>query len=148
MKNKNKIYSKPFIKSLFWNQNKWHAHGVFIHSIRVAWYALRGKEYRMVSAALLHDIGKPYVAKKKGHGKEFFFLDHEECGYQIVKNWKISSYTKKIIRYHYLIRDIKNSKKRDFIRYKRKKEVWSSLSEDLQNDLKIFQVFDDKAKCL
>jgi len=101
---------KNFIISLFWKQNSWHAHGVFIHTARVTWYIYKMKEFKMIPAAILHDIGKPFVAFQKPEdiiAKEFSFTDHEEVGYQIIKNWPfISEYTKDLVRYHYLIRDI------------------------------------------
>ena len=78
----NKIYSKPFLKSLFLVQNKYHQHGVLFHTLRVVWNALKAKEYKMLPAAFLHDIGKPVVAHKKDEEDieygEYSFTDYEE----------------------------------------------------------------------
>lgn len=67
---------KFFFISLFWKQNKWHKHGVFIHTLRVVYYTFKGKEYRMIPAALLHDIGKPFVAYIREGEKDLSFIDH------------------------------------------------------------------------
>jgi len=104
----------------------------------------------MFMAALLHDIGKPSVAYQKSEDiqhAEYSYTDHEERSYQIIKNWFfISEYTKQIVRYHYLIRDIKKSKTENLQRYKEKKAIWDSLSEQIQEDLKRFIVYDDLGK--
>lgn len=105
----------------------------------------------MVAAGFLHDVGKPFVAFKKDDEDwefdEWSFTDHEERSYQIIKNWPfISEYTKLLVRYHYLIRDIKKSKKEDLARYVAKKEIWDSLDEDLQKDLERFLKYDDLGK--
>ena len=81
----------------------------------------------------MHDIGKPSTAYIKNRddadNSEYSFTDHEEKSYQIIKNWFfISEHTKKIVRYHYLIRDIKKSKVEDFARYKTKKAVWENIT--------------------
>ncbi|MBU0720475.1 HD domain-containing protein [bacterium] len=146
----NSIFSKPFIKSLFFMQNEWHQHGVFLHTLRVTYYALRGGDFRFFAAGLLHDVGKPFVAHQKEedieHG-EYSFMDHEERSYQIIKNWFfISRYTKLIVRHHYLIRDIKKHKIKEPLRYQSKKEIWESLDEKMQEDLKRFLVYDDMGK--
>lgn len=61
-------------------------------------------------------FSKPLVAYQKDEDKEFgkySFTDHEERSYQLIKNWFfVSEYTKRIVRYHYLIRDIEKSKKK------------------------------------
>lgn len=54
----NTLYTKPFFMTLLWKQNKYYKHGVFLHTMRVAWYALKYGEYKMIPAAFLHDIGK------------------------------------------------------------------------------------------
>ena len=42
---------------------------------------------------------------------EHRFTDHEEKSYEVIKNWIIvSDYTKQLVRYHYLVRDIKRRK--------------------------------------
>jgi len=148
---KNSFISKAFWKSLLFTQNKWHQHGVFIHTLRVAYNVIEAGEFRFLAAALLHDIGKPFSAFKKDDEdiefNEYSFTDHEERSYQIIKNWYlISSYTKKIVRYHYLIRDLVKSKKEDPKRYERKKKIWDKLSDELKNDLAIFLIYDDIAK--
>jgi len=113
---------KFFFITLFFKQNKWHRHGVLIHTLRVAWYALKDKEYS--------------------------FTDHEEASYQIIKNWPfISEYTKEMTRYHYLIRDIIVSKNKNKLeRLSEKQKIWDSLSEEMKSDLNKFIIFDDKAK--
>jgi len=147
----NPIFSKPFLKSLFFTQNKWHQHGVFVHTLRVTYYCLKGGDYRFFATGLLHDIGKPFSAFVKDEEdkefNEYSFTDHEEKSYQIIKNWPfISEYTKKLVRYHYLIRDIKKSKYEDLSRYAVKKPIWDSLEPSLQEDLRQFLIYDDLGK--
>lgn len=150
MKN-NSIFSKPFLSSLFFTQNKWHQHGVLIHTLRVTYYSLKYNDYRFFAAGLLHDIGKPFVAHKKDQEDidfdEWSFTDHEEKSYQIIKNWPfVSEYTKKLVRYHYLIRDIKKSKKEDPQRYATKKAIWDTLDDSIKADLERFLRYDDMGK--
>lgn len=147
----NSILSKPFLESLFFVQNKWHQHGVFLHTLRVTYYALKAGDFKFFAAGLLHDIGKPFTAFVKDEEdiefNEYSFTDHEERSYQIIKNWFfISTYTKKIVRYHYLIRDIKKSKTENLLRYTKKINIWDSLDEELKSDLAIFLKYDDKGK--
>jgi len=147
----NKILSKAFLKSLFFTQNKWHQHGVLMHTCRVLYSVIKSGDYRFIPAAILHDIGKPFTAFVKDDEdriyNEYSFTDHEEKSYQIIKNWKfVSDYTKDIVRYHYLIRDIKKSKKEDLTRYAQKKPIWDSLDEELKKDLEIFLRYDDLGK--
>jgi len=147
----NKILSKPFLDSLFFTQNKWHQHGVLVHTLRVTYEALKGGDYRFFAAGLLHDIGKPFTAFKKDEEdyefNEWSFSDHEERSYQIIKNWPfISRYTKAIVRYHYLIRDIKKSKKEDYQRFLQKRAIWDSLDESMHKDLQKFLEYDDRGK--
>jgi len=148
---KNKIFSKAFLDSLFFTQNKWHQHGVFMHTIRVLYNVIKGGDYRFIPAAILHDIGKPFSAFKKDEEDqkyhEWSFTDHEERSYQIIKNWPfISQYTKNLVRYHYLIRDIKKSKKEDLARFAIKTDIWDSLEEDFQEELRKFLHYDDLGK--
>ena len=86
----NQFFSKPFLRSLFFMQNKWHQHGVLVHTLRVVYYTLKNREFKMLSAALLHDIGKPSTAFVKDEEDiefgEYSFTDHEERSYQIIKN--------------------------------------------------------------
>lgn len=147
----NRIFSKPFLDSLFFTQNKWHQHGVLLHTLRVVYYTLKNGDFKMLAAALLHDIGKPFVAFKKDEEdweyNEWSFTDHEEKSYQIIKNWPfISEYTKNMVRYHYLIRDIKKSKKEDLPRYAKKKEIWDRLDDDFKEELQRFLKYDDLGK--
>ena len=100
---------------------------------------------------MLHDVGKPFSAFKKDKEdiefNEYSFTDHEERSYQIIKNWFfVSEYTKNIVRYHYLIRDMKKSKKEDLERYAKKKPVWDSLDEEMKDDLARFLIYDDLGK--
>lgn len=146
----NNFFSKPYLRSLFFIQNNWHQHGVLLHTLRVTYYCIKNREYKLFAAALLHDIGKPSVAYQKiediKYG-EYSFTNHEEKSYQIIKNWFfISKYTKEIVRYHYLIRDIKKSKKNNFSRYVIKQKIWEKLSDDIQQDLKRFLRYDDLGK--
>jgi hypothetical protein len=147
----NKIFSKPFLDSLFFTQNEWHQHGVLMHTLRVVYEIVKAGDFKMLAAGFLHDIGKPFTAFKKDADDykydEWSFTDHEERSYQIIKNWPfISDYTKNIVRYHYLIRDIKKSKKEDYKRYLEKKAIWDSLDEDLKSDLARFLQYDDRGK--
>ena len=148
---KNKIFSFAFLDSLFFTQNKWHEHGVFFHTLRVTYYVLKSGEFKFFAAGLLHDVGKPFSAFKKDEEdwefKEWSFTDHEERSYQIIKNWSfISDYTKAVVRYHYLVRDIKKSKKEDLRRYALKQAVWETLDEKMQEDLHKFLIYDDRGK--
>jgi len=146
----NKLFTKPFFITLFWKQNVHHQHGVFLHTLRVAWYALIHKDFKMIPAALLHDIGKPVVAYQKPEDiilKEYSFTDHEEKSYKIIKDWRfVSDYTKTIVRYHYLIRDRYKHKTKDPVRYAEKTEIWESLTCETQEDLKRFLKYDDLGK--
>ena len=147
----NSPFSKPFFKSLFFTQNKWHQHGVFLHTLRVTYYILKAGEFKLLGAGILHDVGKPFTAFKKDEEdfeyNEYSFTDHEERSYQIIKNWFfVSEYTKTIVRYHYLIRDIKKSKKENLERYTQKQPVWDSLDEATKDDLTRFLKYDDLGK--
>lgn len=145
---KNKI--KLFIVTLFWKQNKWHRHSVLVHTLKVIYHTTRHKEWKMIPAAILHDIGKPIVAYQDDEDKitgDYSFTDHEERSYQIIKKWPISSYTKDLVRHHYLIRDMSNSKKKgNIIRHEIKKKAWDSLDKKMQGDLKRFLKYDDLGK--
>ena len=142
--------SKPFFKTLFWKQNGHHGHGVLIHTLRVAFHAFKAKDYKMIPAAFLHDIGKPVVAYQKDEDillGEYSFTDHEEKSYKLIKEWRfVSTYTKTIVRYHYLIRDRHKHKTKDPIRYAEKTEDWERLTPEIQDDLKRFLKYDDLGK--
>lgn len=147
----NSFFSRAFLESLFFVQNKWHQHGVLVHTLRVTYYALKARDFKFFAAGLLHDIGKPFTAYKKDaediEYKEYSFTDHEEKSYQIIKNWFfISDYTKQIVRYHYLIRDMIKSKKEDLSRYESKKKIWDSLDLGIKKDLERFLLYDDLGK--
>lgn len=146
----NSIFSQPFLISLFWKQNDYHKHGVFIHSLRVAYHVIKNKDLSMIGAAFLHDIGKPYVAYQKDDDFKrgiYSFTDHEEKSYLIIKDWKfVSEYTKNIVRYHYLIRDIEKHKVKNPNRSHDKKQIWDKLDRQMQDDLARFMIYDDAAK--
>jgi len=139
------------IITLFWKQNKWHKHGVLVHTLKVAYHVIASKNYKMIPAAFLHDIGKPGVSYQDEEDIElntYSFTDHEERSYQLIKNFSfISDYTKNLVRYHYLIRDMSNCKRKGmFERYAQKKDAWDSLTPEFQKDLEIFIKLDDKGK--
>jgi hypothetical protein len=147
----NKPYSKPFLKTLFIKQNKWHRYGVLLHTLKVVYGVIKAKDYKFVASALFHDIGKPSVAYQDESDilvGEYSFTDHEEKSYQIVKNWFfLSKWTKSIIRYHYIIRDIKNSKRKGLtIRLKRLEDSWENLDKKFILELEQFLIYDDYGK--
>ena len=147
----NKWYSFAFLDSLFFTQNLWHQHGVLVHTLRVMYYVLKARKWKFLPAAIMHDFGKPFTAFKKDEEdytfNEWSFTDHEERSYQIIKNWPfVSTYTKQLVRYHYLIRDIKKSKTEKYDRYLEKKAIWDSLDAKMHRDLETFLVFDDQGK--
>jgi len=147
----NSVFSRAFLESLFFVQNEWHQHGVLVHTLRVTYYAIKGSGWKFLASGLLHDIGKPFTAFKKDSDDiefgEWSFTDHEERSYQIIKNWPfVSEYTKQIVRYHYLIRDIRKSKKENIERYKEKKAIWDSLDSTMHKDLEKFLLYDDQGK--
>lgn len=148
---KNGLISKAFWETLLLKQNKWHRHGVLMHTLKVVYQVVKARDYKFLAAAFFHDIGKPVVAFRNEEDKitgEYSFRDHEEKSYQIVKNWPfLSDWTKDMIRYHYLIRDRKNSKKRGhFERLQRLEESWNSLSPAFIKDLEQFLIYDDRGK--
>ncbi|MEA3288881.1 MAG: HD domain-containing protein [Campylobacterota bacterium] len=146
-----RFLKKDFFLSLFWKQNKWHNHGVFIHTLLVVYYVIKNKQYKMIPAAFLHDIGKPLCVYQDEDDKitgEYSFTNHEELSYQLIKDINsISNYTKDIVRYHYLIRGIENAKKKNQTgKYKRQKRIYDKLDKKLIEDLKLFMIYDDLAK--
>ena len=147
----NIIFSKIFWITLLFKQNKWHKHGVLVHTLKVLFGVVKAKDYKFIAVALFHDIGKPFVAYQDDEDKitgEYSFTDHEERSYQIVKNWFfLSSWTKKVIRYHYIIRDIKNSKRKGLTkRLERLEKSWEQLDENFIKDLEQFLIYDDYGK--
>lgn len=145
-----KIFRKEFFITLFLKQNNYHKFGVLLHSLALVKHAIKYKQYKMIPAGILHDIGKPIIAfqdeKDKTTG-EYSFHNHEELSYQIIKNWKISSYTKNLVRYHYLIRGMAKAKEKNQIgKYKRMKRVYDSLDSTFVKELELFMRFDDLAK--
>ena len=145
-----RILKKEFYITLFIKQNKWHKFGVLLHTLAVVFHTFKAKKYKMIPAAFLHDVGKPYVAYQTKEDKitgEYSFHNHEELSYQIIKNWKISTYTKNLVRYHYLIRGMEKAKERNQMgKYKRMKRSYDKLDSSFINDLELFMKFDDLAK--
>ena len=149
----NTIYSKNFWKSLLYRQNDHHRYGVFRHTVMVAYHLFKMKQYKMMTAGLLHDIGKPFTAKAdakdlaRGRG-ELSFTNHEELSYQIIKRWGfISEYTKLIVRHHYLIRGMSKAKQKGQLeKHRRLQRVWQGLNDKMKEDLAIFLKADDLAK--
>lgn len=147
----NSIFSKIFWTTLVIKQNRYHKYGVFLHTLKVVLGVIKAKDFKFLAAALFHDIGKPFVAYQDKEDilvDEYSFTDHEEKSYQIVKNWFfLSDYTKQIIRYHYIIRDIKNSKQKGlFSRLIRLEKSWKQLDSKFIKDLEIFLIYDDYGK--
>jgi len=147
----NKITSRLFLETLFIKQNKWHKYGVLLHTLKVVFAVLKAKDYKFIASALFHDIGKPNVAYRDKEDiltGEYSFTDHEEKSYQIVKNWFfLSDWTKQIIRYHYIIRDLKNSKRKGLLdRLGRLEKAWATLDGEFIKELEVFLIYDDYGK--
>ena len=149
----NTLYSKNFWKSLLYRQNDYHRYGVFRHTMMVVYHLIKLKQYKMLLAGLLHDVGKPFTAKpdkkdiERGRG-ELSFTNHEELSYQIIKKCPlISEYTKQIVRNHYLIRGMKKAKEKgQYSKHKRLQKRWSHLDKQIKKDLALFLQADDLAK--
>ena len=145
-----RLLRKEFYITLFIKQNKWHRFGVLLHTLAVVIHTFKAKKYKMIPAAFLHDIGKPYVAFQNEKDKqtgEYSFFNHEEISYHIIKNWKVSPYTKNLVRYHYLIRGMQKAKEKNLLGvYKRMKRNFDGLDDDFIEDLKLFMKFDDLGK--
>lgn len=140
-----------FFITLFWKQNSHHKHGVLVHTLKVTYFLIKKKQYNMIMAGLLHDIGKPFVAYQKPEDilkNEYSFTDHEEKSYQIIKNWLfISDYTKQLVRWHYLIRKrSKANKKNNIEEVEQCDNILNSFSIDFQKDLYTFLKCDDLGK--
>ncbi len=147
----NSIFSKIFWHTLLIKQNNHHKYGVLLHTLKVFYGALKAKDYKFLIPALLHDIGKPIVAYQKSEDiikDEYSFTDHEEKSYQIIKNWFfISQWTKDIVRYHYIIRDIWKCKKEGKLeRLHRLQTTWDTLDEEFIAQLRVFLIYDDYGK--
>ena len=149
----NTILHKNFWKSLIYRQNDFHRYGVFRHSVMVVYHLVKMKQYKMITAGVMHDFGKPFVAKPdakdiaKGNG-ELSFTNHEEISYLIIKRWSfVSDYTKQVVRHHYLIRGMSKAKQKgNTAKHRRLQKVWNGLSQELKDDLAIFLKADDLAK--
>ena len=105
----------------------------------------------MITAGLLHDIGKPVLAYQGENDRltgQYSFTNHEEVGYQMIKNVPfISDYTKNLVRYHFLIRGMDIAQRKGYEgRYRRMKRIYDSLDESFVENLKLFLEFDDLAK--
>lgn len=147
----NKILSKNFLTTLFVKQNKWHNHSVLMHTLKVTYECIKGKDYRFITAGLLHDIGKPFSAyqdEKDILSGTYSFTNHEELSYMIIKNWPfVSDYTKKMVRYHYIIRDMQKCKEKGkFARYNRLHKIWDKFDNDFKKELGRFMKYDDLGK--
>jgi len=142
--------AKAVLYTTFWKQNGWHKHGVLIHTLRVVYETAKAGDYKMIPAALLHDLGKPFTAFQKPNDiirGEYSFTDHEEASYQMIKNWPfISDYTKNLVRYHYLIRDMELGYIKNNGRFEPKAKIYNSLTKDMKADLKTFLRYDDLGK--
>lgn len=141
---------KSFFTTLFIKQNKYHKYSVLVHTLRVTEEVIKAKRYDFIAAALLHDIGKPFAAYQKPEDietGEYSFTDHEEKSYQIIKNWFfISEYSKKLVRYHYIIRDIQKRKEKADIKYVELEKTFDSFEESFKKDLYEFMRCDDLGK--
>jgi len=147
----NSIFSKIFWITLLFKQNKYHKYGILLHTLKVVIGVLKAKDFKFLAAAFFHDIGKPFVAYQDDEDilvDEYSFTDHEERSYQIVKNWLIlSDWTKDIIRYHYIIRDIQNSKRKGlFDRLERLETAYATLDDEFIKDLEDFLIYDNYGK--
>jgi len=148
-----KRINKLFFKTLFWHQNKWHRHGVLVHTLKVMYHVAKAGRLDLLPAAMLHDIAKPLTAY---HDKEDIeggcvdasFTNHEELSYHIIKDWNwISNKTKNIVRYHYHIRGMHKAKVKGNIgKYNRYKRGFDKLHPRMKYDLAFFLKCDDKGK--
>ena len=147
----NRIFRKEFFITLFIKQNKWHRYSVLVHTLMVVYHAVKAKQYKMITAGLLHDIGKPVLAYQGENDRltgQYSFTNHEEIGYQMIKKVPfISDYTKNLVRYHFLIRGMDIAQRKGYEgRYRRMKRIYDSLDDSFVEDLKLFLEFDDLAK--
>lgn len=145
-----RVLRKEFFITLFWKQNKWHKHGVFMHTLRLVQECVKAKRYDFVVAGLLHDIAKPLSAfqdeKDKLEGT-YSFHNHEELGYQVIKNWYLTDKTKLLVRYHYLLRGKSKAEEKGLMSKARRYErIINGLDKEMLDDLYLFQKLDDIAK--
>lgn len=145
-----RILRKNFFMTLFVKQNKWHKHSVLGHTLRLVQECIKAKRYDFILAGLLHDIAKPLSAIQDSKDKlqgTYSFPNHEELGYQIIKNWWVSDKTKTLVRYHYLLRGYEKSLEKGLIgKANRYKRIINKLDDNLMKDLELFQKLDDIAK--
>jgi len=142
---------KAIMTTAFWRQNAWHKHGVVVHTLRVVYETVKAGNYKMIPAAFLHDIGKPFTAYQKPEdiiNKEYSFTDHEEASYLMIADIPfISDYTKNLVRYHYLLRDMEKCYvKGDYERFTVKAQIYNTLTVKFKKDLELFQKYDDLGK--
>ncbi|WP_323595020.1 hypothetical protein [Aliarcobacter butzleri] len=57
-----RVFRKEFFITLFLKQNKYHRFGVLLHTLALVKNTIKYKNYKMIAAAFLHDIGKPIIA--------------------------------------------------------------------------------------
>lgn len=146
-----RVLRKAFFNTLFIKQNKWHKHGVLVHTLRLVQECIKAKRYDFILAGLLHDIAKPFCAFQDDNDKktnQYSFHNHEELGYHIIKNWSfISDRTKILVRYHYLLRGYQKSLEKGLDnKARRYKRIIDKLDKNILNDIKAFQKLDDIAK--
>jgi len=78
---------------------------------------------------------------------EYSFINHEEVGYRIVAKWPfLSGYTKLLVHWHYLLRDIEKHRTKNPYRAPVKARKLACLSPGIQEALRTFLLYDDKAK--
>lgn len=145
-----RIMRKEFLITLLFKQNKWHKYSVLVHTLALISHAIKNKQYKMIPAAILHDIGKPLIAFQDENDKltgEYSFHNHEELSYQIIKKWNVSDYTKSLVRNHYLIRGMSKAQEKEQIgKYNRMKRNYDKLDESFKEELILFMKLDDLAK--
>jgi hypothetical protein len=141
---------KFFFITLFFRQNDYHKHGVSVHTLKVVYKVLIEKDYKFLAAAILHDIGKPYVAYQRPQDIEnniYKFTNHEEKSYEIIKSWPfVSTWTKNIVRYHFIIIDLKRKKENNDKAYIKLEQKWNSFDKKFQEELETFLKYDNFGK--
>jgi len=147
---KNTLFSKIFWITLLFKQNNYHKYGVLLHTLKVMYGAVKDKNYKFIVPALLHDIGKPFVAYQKDTDIPlgiYSFTNHEEKSYQLIKNYSfISQWTKDIVRYHFIIIDMQRCKVNNIDKYNKLNKIWNTLDDNFIKDLKKFLKYDDFGK--